>query len=451
MILPKRFAVLPVILLFLAGCAVKAPVPGEILDLRALPQEAGHYIHGRPETLEFISPRKQEILGREYLEAYFAPWDADLQIDETETPIAKIRRFEGRTLYGENLLPRPEGWLDDMKRRMEQGKRPSTAGPAISVLTCSLRMLPSQRPLFYSPGIAGEGFPFDYLQDSLLPAGTPLLVTHVSSDRGWYFVKSPWLSGWVRSWEIARVDDDLMSAYRSLERLAFVQDEVPVIAEEGGLAFYGRVGMTLPLAPAGEGRDMEGRVAVMIPLRGTDGRATLNTALVPEEAVRPWPVPATGKDLTLVIDALLSKPYGWGGLYENRDCSALIQDIFAPFALYLPRNSGQQALAGDYISLSDMSREEKEALIISRGKAMTTLLNMPGHVMLYLGPDPASGRPVVLHSLWGLRTRVSGVTGRWIIGRTVITGLSPGAELPHLVRPEGLLIERITGMTLIGE
>ena len=40
--------------------------------------------------------------------------------------------------------------------------------------------------------------------------------------------------------------------------------------------------------------------------------------------------------------------------------------------------------------------------------------------------------------------------GRHLVGQTVITGLRPGDELSDLMRPEGLLLERIEGMVLLG-
>ena len=45
------------------------------------------------------------------------------------------------------------------------------------------------------------------------------------------------------------------------------------------------------------------------------------------------------------------QPYGYGGLYDNRDCSAMTRDLFAPFGLYLPRNSSEQARGGKVVPL----------------------------------------------------------------------------------------------------
>jgi len=125
--------------------------------------------------------------------------------------------------------------------------------------------------------------------------------------------------------------------------------------------------------------------------------------------------------------------------------------VFACFGLYLPRNSGDQAKAGRFVSLDGLEDQAKEQAILEQGRPLWTILFMPGHVMLYLGPDPASGRAVVCHNLWGLRTRrlFHASPGRWVLGRTVITTLEPGKELTTLVRPGGLLIHRVSGMVFL--
>jgi hypothetical protein len=54
---------------------------------------------------------------------------------------------------------------------------------------------------------------------------------------------------------------------------------------------------------------------------------------------------------------------------------------------------------------------------------------MPGHIMLYVGEF--SGRPVVYHNIWGLRTlEDDGGEGRLVLGRAVITSLRAGRRSP---------------------
>ena len=57
----------------------------------------------------------------------------------------------------------------------------------------------------YDPAKAGEGFPFDYFQNSALWPGTPLLITHASRDGAWLFAEAGMVAGWVPAQDVAFV------------------------------------------------------------------------------------------------------------------------------------------------------------------------------------------------------------------------------------------------------
>ncbi len=71
--------------------------------------------------------------------------------------------------------------------------------------------------------------------------------------------------------------------------------------------------------------------------------------------------------------------------------------------------------------------------------------------MLYLGVF--EGSPVAFHTIWGLKTESADESnsGRYLIGKSVITSLSPGRELSELSRCRGDLLSRIRSFTLLGE
>ena len=79
------------------------------------------------------------------------------------------------------------------------------------------------------------------------------------------------------------------------------------------------------------------------------------------------------------------------------------------------------------------------------------ILNLDGHNMLYLGVF--EGSPVAFHTIWGLKTESADESnfGRYLIGKSVITSLSPGRELSELSRSRGDLLSRIRSFTLLGE
>jgi len=53
---------------------------------------------------------------------------------------------------------------------------------------------------------------------------------------------------------------------------------------------------------------------------------------------------------------------------------------------------------------------------------------------------------VYKRQLWGLRTKSKGTEGRYVIGRSVLSTLDVGKDLPN-IDPDCLLINTITGMT----
>jgi cell wall-associated NlpC family hydrolase len=66
-----------------------------------------------------------------------------------------------------------------------------------------------------------------------------------------------------------------------------------------------------------------------------------------------------------MANELIGEAYGWGGLYQNRDCSAMVRDMFSPFGIWLPRHSEDQAReGGEFIDLTTFSPEEKEKVIL---------------------------------------------------------------------------------------
>ncbi|HWR03662.1 MAG TPA: SH3 domain-containing protein, partial [Humidesulfovibrio sp.] len=323
--------------------------------------------------------------------------------------------------------------------------------------------LPTNRPGFLKPGLPGEGYPFDYWQNSGLLAGMPVLATHLSADGAWVLVEGRVAAGWVPARDIAFVDQAFMAQWEGLPLAAITREGAAVAASFADEAaptaflFPGRIGTLLPLldyglnsGPNGEapaGPDGLGGMTLLAPAREASGRAaSLAVRLKPGEAAA-MPLPLTPRNYARLANQLMGQPYGWGGYLDNRDCSALLLDLYAPFGVFLPRNSRQQARQGEWIPFNGLAPEAKEALLLEKGAPLLTLLHKPGHIMLYLGQK--DGRAIILHDIWGLRTKSEqGAEGRFVVGRVAITTLTPGAELPDVQRA-GLLLPTFDGMTLV--
>jgi cell wall-associated NlpC family hydrolase len=423
---------LAALLLTGAGCAVRGA--DEPLALPA--QDAGAY-HGLPGDALLMGPEVQGVAWSDFLARHFDPWERT----QPEYPADKVfwglAAFADKLVYGENLQPRDPAWLDDMAEASKVGAYPSMGRRAIAVANTAMRVLPTEKPAFDDPRQAGEGFPFDYLQNSLVLAGTPLYASHESADRAWVLVESRFAYGWVRRADIAWVDDGFARTFRTGRYAAVVRENVSLTDTDGEFRFKGFIGTLLPVAQATK----DDGLTVMVPARDVQGGAVIRYARVAPGDALLAPLAPTPDNFAMLADRMLGEPYGWGGLYTDRDCSATLMDLMAGFGVFLPRNSSQQAKLGWVEPLDGEDGAAKKARLLEEGVPFLTLVRKPGHIMLYIGSR--DGEPVVLHTAWGLKTRRHGIEGRSVIGRTVITTLEPGLGLPDLARPDGVLLHSV--------
>ena len=430
-----------------AGCApVRVPLisTGPLRDLVRIPQDATIFAEGGDRPILDVDEDR-----REKFEAYwYGPWE------RTEPAVCRdaefgwaAESFTRKPVFGPNLLRLSASQVEAVVANARLDEFPSRAEYGIAIRNTSLRALPSAQPFYHDFRQAGEGYPFDYNQNSAVWAGTPLLITHLSGDGRYVGAESPYTCGWIDARDVAAVDEEFMATYRRPRLAALRKDRIPISGDPGGFLFEGRVGMLLPMADGAEA----GGVRLLAPVADANRRASLSHVRLTEKDAAPIPFPFSQNRLAELINQIMGQPYGWGGLGGHRDCSSTVLDIFLPFGLPLPRNSRSQAGAGKKVDISALSTDEKRKRLLETAVPFRTLLNLRGHVMLYLGAF--RGSPVAFHTIWGLRTasRDDSTSGRFLIAKSVITSLSPGLEIPTLSRSRGDLLDRIDSFTLLGE
>lgn len=158
--------------------------------------------------------------------------------------------------------------------------------------------------------------------------------------------------------------------------------------------------------------------------------------------------PLTRRAVLQEAFARLGRPYGWGGQDAGLDCSRFVMDIFASFGLELPRNSGHQAHAGTYrIDVSSVQDPaERLRYIDAAHEKGVVLLQMPGHIMLYLGRD-ARSTPMAIHAAYDYLEPCEGEgDAARLIRKVAVSDLSLGE---HTAR--GSYLARITSVVLFGQ
>jgi hypothetical protein len=413
-----------VILLLLPGC-----LGPEVRDVRLLPQTPSSY--APPKGGQRLAPEAvQAESATRFLEHHFRPWHAGAPPDDL---FWGIRRYQATPLYDAGGRKRSVGWFERLVDESAQETFPNAGYRAITVRSTSLRVMPTAEGAFLKPSRPGEGYPFDYFQNSALWANTPVRITHVSRSGAWVLAESALASGWLPAHDVALVDDQLASAFEQGSFVALTRDSVHVLDREGGYRFVCGIGSLHPVIGI-----EKGSWRILTAASDEAGRAVLKEALLPLYAAAPFPLPLTAAEIVRLGDRMADEPYSWGGLDGGRDCSALLRDLFAGFGLWLPRNSAQQAKIGTIISLDGLSLEEKERVILEQGVPLLTLLWRPGHIMLLVGKG--EGRPVIWHQIWGVRSwDVFKGQRRVVIGRAAVTTLTPGVERANVSEERSLL------------
>jgi hypothetical protein len=415
------------LLLLMGGCAQIPPSQGtrsekachaqDPEDLVRFPQTIKPYLVHLNERGTLMASQQR------YKDNYYRVWADDYTPEALEKVKWPFDVYTSEDAYGENLRPLHPAWFYAMMREANWQAYNRAAKAAIALRRLNLRNFPTAKPLFHNPCTAGEGFPFDYLQNSSVFANEPLYLSHYSRSGAWAYVLTSYATGWVPSERIALIEEEQQRVWRERPLLALLEDRMPVQTSKNDYLFEGYVGMMLPLQMKTGGAFLAD-AAIEYGVR----KSRRIQIPVTETSAAAVPMAFNRKNIQRVIAPMMQTKYGWGGLYGERDCSSTLRDIFAPFGLWLPRNSYKQSNVGRVVSFEGLGDEAKLAKIKSEAKPFETLLYLKGHILLYLGLYDKE--PVVLHTVWGVKTvRDNGELGRHIVGKTVISSLRFGHEL----------------------
>ncbi len=393
---------------------------GKIADMKRIPQDPAYYA----KQINPVSYSKQLEWDKEYNEKHFAPWSLnkiDIPVDEMTWPFRSVRKVKIYTSKGKVISSSIyEQWIKNANF-----SRLDTAHQyGITVKHVNVRALPTIYSFYHNPKKAGEGFPFDYNQNSSYHLNTPLYISHYSRDGKWAYVRGPTAYGWIKTSGIALVDKDFIRRFKNNHYAIVIKDNLKLYQDKKYLSPV-KLGTIFPIVKS---RKNPKANAYLFAIRGKGGKAALQAI----ETTKPGliakkPIPMTPKNTAMIARQFYNEPYGWGGLLQTRDCSSFTKDYFAPFGIFLRRNSSKQARDGDYCSIRGIPKSKKKKTIISQAKPFRSMLYVPGHIVLYLGQY--KGEPVIMHTYWGARLKDG---SKKVLARTVITTTEPGKELRNI-------------------
>ena len=384
---------------------------GKVADMRNIPQNPAYYAS----QIKPFSKTKQKKLDKMFNKKYFKPWTiSTLDIPKqdfgweirfiTKKP---IYRAKGSVIRASTY----NKWIDNAHYEAINSKKYK----AITIRHTNVKALPTSQAFYRDPKRTGEGFPFDYNQNSSLHINIPLLISHFSRDKRWAFVQASYSFGWVKVSDLALVNEDFIDTFMNDDYAMVIKDNLRLFNENEDVSLV-KLGALFPIAEDGK--------HYLIASRDKKGRAHLEKVTTTKvNIIAKKPLPFTPKNVAMVAKEFYGEPYGWGGSYECRDCSATTRDFLGPFGIFLRRNSSKQAKDGSNISIRGLSKAKKKKKIIKYAEPFRSLLHVTGHIVLYLGQY--KGEPVIMHTYWGIRKKDR---TKLITGRTIITTTEPGKE-----------------------
>ncbi|MDD5456397.1 MAG: SH3 domain-containing protein [Candidatus Margulisbacteria bacterium] len=430
-------------------------------DLITLTQNPLFYLNPSDADKALLSDDEQVSRNSRFNKIFFIPWHQYRPYYSKTDIQGIINRYKSDPGFGENKLKHSIERVFQLEKLAGLQDYPNTKRKAITVRNTSLRLLPTSRPLFDDFNQAGQGYPFDNLQNSGIAVNTPVYISHQSVDGSWVLAESSFALGWIPADDIAYVDDEFVSSWEFNKFLAVVKDNSAIYNTGYRYGVHANIGSIFPDISYDIINNIFGFLGSLFDARHPDNdyytclyaaadsnrNAIIKTGKILKTVSVKKPEKISQKNIASLAVGVMEQPYGWGDMYEDRDCASLIKDLFVPFGIWLPRNGNYQANAGYYMEINVVSSDEKEKIIQEKAVPFFTLVWLKGHIMLYIGSY--ENKPLVLHNMWGIKTiNNEGQEGRFIVGKTVITTLEPGKELPDIYKP---LIERVRGITYLGK
>ena len=407
------------IITLFVGCSVKEPVS---VPAKQEPQVLKHISQDIPLYASNFLDKDSNISQKKFEEHYFSAWNVDTSKYNVKSIQWAFNTFKFGDSYGENLQLIEKNFFTKMKNNANYESFASINKNALSLHELNIRAFPSDKPLLRDPNRAGEGFPFDYLQNTSIHANKPLFITHYSKDKEWAHIFSSFAYGWVKTNEIVILEKYQVALWKDAKQVFITKEDTPVYDKEGNFLFNTKLGMMFALIE----EDKNFFTVLAVSSYKFNKPLFLKVKLSKDIAHKNI-IAFDQKNITAITQEILQSNYGWGGMYGQRDCSSTLRDFYAPFGIWLPRNSYQQSKIGKVLSLKDLTIDEKRIFIKAKAKPFKTLLYKKGHIVLYTGI--VNGEITILQNIWGVKTIEEGVEGRYIVGKTIFSTLQLGSEL----------------------
>ena len=278
---------------------------------------------------------------------------------------------------------------------------------AITINKTVMRTFPTYDRVFKT----GDNYEFDRFQETAVYPVEPLVILLESKDSKWYFAQMYNYLAWVPKKDVA------ICCRKKLFNYLKTKDFIVTIGKRVFTSYNPLnnqlsevkldMGIKIPLASINEvkadvyGQNTTGNYVVKLPTRNNIGNVEFELALIARnEEVSVGYLPYTRENIIVNAFKFLGERYGWGGMFNSRDCTSFIMDIYRSMNIKLPRNAEQQAklAVGKYHNITKGINIEDRKKILDELRPGTAVY-MDGHGMLYLGKK--NGKHYIIHDFSG--------------------------------------------------
>ncbi len=373
--------------------------------------------------------------SKQFLQRYFQPWNMNklsIKVDEAKWAL----NYKNQNIYLQNYKKASALWFEKQEENANFKNYNKNIKKAITIENTNIRALPTNQVMFKNPKEAGEGFPFDYNQNSFIKINTPVLVSHLSKDKAWAFVETSSFSGWIETNSIAYVKEDFINKFKTQNYYIATKDDF-AIYENSFFKEYIKLSTLFPYK----------NNKYFIATKDLNHYAKISKIKIKSNYISKFPIKFNKTNIEKISNELLDEPYGWGGILGKRDCSSFTKDYFAVFGKHLNRNSKAQLKNGKYFDITNLSNKKKKLFLVQNGKPFRTLVYLKGHIMIYVGIK--DGEPLVMHNIWGLKLNtLLNKEYRHIIGKATVTTLEPARFLKDFDEKNSIL-SKVEGIVLL--
>ncbi len=299
---------------------------------------------------------------------------------------------------------------------------------AITVTRTEMRAFPTHDRLFSN----ADDFETDRFIETAVYPLEPLAILHESSDGTWYLAQSYNYLAWIPAKAVALTSRNKLFNYLEAQHFLVVTGKGvltannPIRPEVSEMQLD--MGVRIPLAARDEipkdidGQHPAGNYVVKLPVRNSEGKLEFGLGLVARvEDVRVGYLPYTKENIIRQAFKFLGQRYGWGGMFNTRDCSAFIMDNYRSMGIMLPRNASEQgklSLGISHKMSRAMTLDQRQAIL---DKISVSPVYMNGHAMLYLTKHEQDY--FIIHNFAGIRARDE--TGQMQTAKTRCVFITP--------------------------